>query len=252
MDIQGMFLELGFSEKESQLYLALSSLGPSGAQRLAKHCSLPRTTVYTLLGVLIEKGIIQKDLSGSLATFRALPPEAFLQILEAQEKAISHKKVIARKLAESVKPKTRPTKFQPPLLFFVEGQKKLEKFLIDHYAQWQKSLAKHDHCWWGYNDHTYVEKFPAALKYHWQNMLPTEKVCIFSNESPTELALKGRVRNREIKKLGNNVDLDSCLWVVGDYIVFVYTRDDPPYAFEMLDARFARTLRAIFRILWHQ
>lgn len=50
--------KLGFSDKESMIYLALLALGPSSVRSLAKKVELNRGTVYDALKKLREEGLI--------------------------------------------------------------------------------------------------------------------------------------------------------------------------------------------------
>jgi sugar-specific transcriptional regulator TrmB len=44
--IEQLFLELGFSENVSRIYLRLLETGPSSARVLAENLDIPRPTVY--------------------------------------------------------------------------------------------------------------------------------------------------------------------------------------------------------------
>ncbi len=52
------FSRLGFSPKETDIYLALHTMGPSPASTLARLTQIKRTSVYDILNVLLEKNLI--------------------------------------------------------------------------------------------------------------------------------------------------------------------------------------------------
>lgn len=55
--------ELGFTEKEEKIYLALLALGSGTVIEIAKESGIKRTTVYNLLPLLVQKGFVQTAIS---------------------------------------------------------------------------------------------------------------------------------------------------------------------------------------------
>lgn len=51
--------DLGFTDKESQVYVALLSMGQGSAYAIARHSGLKKPTTYVILEQLIEKGAVQ-------------------------------------------------------------------------------------------------------------------------------------------------------------------------------------------------
>ena len=66
-----LLLELGFSEKEADVYIMLNTLGPSAASVLARLTKIPRTSMYDILGSLESKGLITSYQQGK-STFFAI------------------------------------------------------------------------------------------------------------------------------------------------------------------------------------
>lgn len=62
------------SEQESTIYLALLSLGKTGATQIAKKTRLNRTAVYFHLNHLVEKKLIHQVRSGKIIKYVAAPP----------------------------------------------------------------------------------------------------------------------------------------------------------------------------------
>jgi len=95
--LKNLLLELNFSEKEAQVYLALLELGGGKAHDIAKKTGLNRTTIYDIIEVLMQKGLISKYKKGASAHFNALEPRHLLTYLdrekEEQAKSIEKKKI---------------------------------------------------------------------------------------------------------------------------------------------------------------
>lgn len=87
--IKTLLEQLNFSEKESQIYLALLEAGSTKPGDLAKKTGLNRTTVYDICELLMQKGLISKYKKGAGTFFNALDPKNLLNYLdrEKEEKA---------------------------------------------------------------------------------------------------------------------------------------------------------------------
>lgn len=83
--INKLFQQINFSEKESRVYLALMELGSTKATDIAKKTNLNRTSVYDLLEVLLQKGLISKYKKGSTTFFNAHEPKQLLSYLDREK-----------------------------------------------------------------------------------------------------------------------------------------------------------------------
>lgn len=77
--------KIGLSEKESEIYRDLVSLGDSTANELAKHSSSNRTVVYNVLQQLVEKGLVTYIKKDKKRYYHTTKPEALLSTLKEQE-----------------------------------------------------------------------------------------------------------------------------------------------------------------------
>lgn len=77
--------KLNFSDKESQVYLALLNLGPSSVRKLAEFCDLNRGTVYECLKELQEKGVVNFYDKDSKQHFVAEDPENLSLLIKKQQ-----------------------------------------------------------------------------------------------------------------------------------------------------------------------
>lgn len=82
MNIDHILDRLGFSKNEIKTYLAALELSTAAAQDIAKEASLPRTTVYSVLTVLVRRGVVAKTLANGRTRFIAEPPQRLLSILD--------------------------------------------------------------------------------------------------------------------------------------------------------------------------
>ncbi|NMB48057.1 hypothetical protein GYA13_01250 [Candidatus Kuenenbacteria bacterium] len=90
---QPVLTQLGLSDKEAEIYQIMLRHGKTPASKILPETTLKRTTVYSILEELVQKGIVEKDESGAIIEFRAKHPYALKEYLESR--------VIQIKTAES-------------------------------------------------------------------------------------------------------------------------------------------------------
>ncbi len=76
--------ELGLSQKESQILLALYALKKATVAALARHSKLPRTTIYTALGKLLERQMVVRAKVGKRELWEAVTPKRLLALKQEQ------------------------------------------------------------------------------------------------------------------------------------------------------------------------
>ena len=69
--------DMGLSEKESQVYVALLELGKANVARIAQQSNIKRPTVYVLLEDLRKKGLVLKVPHIKNALYIAQDPDFF-------------------------------------------------------------------------------------------------------------------------------------------------------------------------------
>ena len=83
---------LGLSEKEAKIYLALLQLGPSTPYQIAKKAELKRPTAYVIAEELVEKGLIVHVPGETPKKYIARTPDSFFE--EAESKLQKAKSVL--------------------------------------------------------------------------------------------------------------------------------------------------------------
>lgn len=73
---------IGLSEKESQVYLSALSLGKTSILNISRSAEIKRTTVYSIIESLKQKGLVKVEIVGLKKYFVAENPEKLELILE--------------------------------------------------------------------------------------------------------------------------------------------------------------------------
>lgn len=84
-------VNLGLSEKEADVYLALLELSPAPVQDVAEKAGVNRTTTYLLVDVLAKRGIVSSTMSGKKQLYVAEPPERLVTLLRLQRQELEEK-----------------------------------------------------------------------------------------------------------------------------------------------------------------
>lgn len=100
-----IFQELGLTDNESKVYLALLELGPSMAGDISKKTGIHRRNIYDITGRLIEKGLIGYIVKNNRRLFEAANPERFEQILEEKQEILGDNMKFLQELYDSSKEK---------------------------------------------------------------------------------------------------------------------------------------------------
>ena len=89
---QRYFKEIGFTEGEERVYLALLKLGSSTSGAIAKEAEVSRSKLYEILEKLSRKGIASHYKKNNMAYFRAAPPTRILDYLRKKQDLLEQQK----------------------------------------------------------------------------------------------------------------------------------------------------------------
>ena len=78
--------ELGFSERETKVYIALLELGSSKAGPISAKSGLPHTKVYETLDKLQEKGLVNFIIVSKTKHYEAADPKELLNLLDERRR----------------------------------------------------------------------------------------------------------------------------------------------------------------------
>ena len=91
-------LEIGLTEGEAKVYLALSKLGSSTVGPVVKESGVAYSNIYDILNRLIEKGIVSFIVKSKTRYFQACSPSNLLDYLDKKEKKMHEEKENLKKI----------------------------------------------------------------------------------------------------------------------------------------------------------
>ena len=184
-------INIGFSQKEASVYLALLELGKRTVSPIARKSGINRTTVYDILESLVAKSLVSISGKEPLQEYVAESPDKILKIVE---EGITRKQQEFKE-AQSLVPqlKSMHNVTDRPKVMFYEGTEGLKQVYED-------TLTSHEPI----RAYANVREMHAALpdyfpKYYKRRTNHGIKIraIIPSNEAGKERASKDKEENRE-------------------------------------------------------
>ena len=95
--------DIGFTEYEAKVYMALLRESPATGYQLSKKAGVPRSMVYEALGRLSTRGAVLKTGESRAVLYRPLPPDALLARYEQEQyRLVQNLRSGLRKLYEAL------------------------------------------------------------------------------------------------------------------------------------------------------
>ncbi len=88
MDLLSGLNEIGFTEYEAKVYLALLSDYPATGYQVSKNSGVPRSMVYETLSRLHARGAVLEAIEGRATLYRPLPPQTLLDRYEERRQQL--------------------------------------------------------------------------------------------------------------------------------------------------------------------
>lgn len=88
MKTQQLLQKLGFSDNEIKVYLAALESGVASAQSIAQIAEVKRTTAYSVLNYLVNRGVVAKTKIKGKTRFVPEPPQRLLLLVKEMEEGI--------------------------------------------------------------------------------------------------------------------------------------------------------------------
>lgn len=241
------FSKIGLNERESEVYLAILKAGKITPSRASEITGVNRTTIYSISRKLERLGLISEDLGQKVSYLVAEPPEAVKEIFREEERKLGQKKRAAAALVKELAVYRSNQDYSIPKIKFVE-EEDLNEYLYKRLPEWAENGKRYDNTWWGFHDHSFTEAYKKWIDWCWKQV-PDAKIRFFTNQADIEAELAKEYPERLIRPIRGG-EFDSSLWVVGDYILMVRSRERPHYLVEIHDAVLARNQRQLFKSLW--
>ncbi|MBX7138385.1 MAG: helix-turn-helix domain-containing protein [Oligoflexia bacterium] len=251
---------LELNEYELRVYAAAVELGRATAAILAKKTRIPRTSVYSALERLKEKGLVAQEQQRGVGAFIAAGPQVLVRLAEERlaksQAALVTAKEVSRMLESA---RSRDVLTSSKVLIF-EGAASVKAALDEGAERWRDSLLASGRSWAGFQDESYVRNYGHAIVDYWERFKDRKyearnQLRLFQELGPISRQMEKRLENivgsrRLVRELPGIDSFTATLWVVGEYVIILKTRSDPHYLMQIRDPLLAENFYAVFDKLW--
>jgi sugar-specific transcriptional regulator TrmB len=130
MRIIALLKQLGFSEKEIQVYVSLLNLGPSSVRSVASEAKINRGTTYDILKSLIQRGLVSYYHQDKHQYFLAEDPERLKNVVKEEISELTRSQSDLDKLMPELKSLYNKPE-QKPVVKYYEGARSIKNILED-------------------------------------------------------------------------------------------------------------------------
>lgn len=242
--------QLGLGNKEITIYKLILEHGKIAPALLSRLAKINRTTVYSVAKELKDKGLIIEDLGGKTLYYLPSREQELNKIMEVEYKNFKQKENSIKELQEFIKIIPESKTYSVPRIRFID-EADIKDYLYDATSKWNGSLLSTDSTWWGFQDHTFVEKFEDWILWYWKNAPKGINLKLFSNEKEIENHMAEKeLSRRKIKFWQGEKEFTATQWVIGSYIILIITNQRPYYLVEIHDSVLAHNMMTVFKHMW--
>lgn len=235
--------EIGLSENEAKIYIALLGLGPSTTGPIIKRTGLYRVIVYDTLEKLLQLGLVNYSLKKNRKHFEAEHPKQIMELLK-------NKEIVARSIVESLS----KLKKESPLekgAFIYEGWKGI-KAAQEQYFKEMRPRAGGEYLMVGASRQLH-KKLDAFFNYfHERRSKMKIPARLLFNENNKQFGkLKRKYRPVQIRFMPQRIITPSWVSTYKD-MTLIGVAEDTPMAFFIKNKGVAESYRQYFYFMWEQ
>ncbi len=242
--------KLGLGEKETTLFKLLLEYGKLTAASLSRFSNIQRTTVYSVLRELQNKGLVAEDVGKSSAYFSPVTPDELGRVIEREKDKLEDKKKAVSELAEYLKHNSTSKYHAAPKIKYIE-EENIDSYLKEAVKKWYVSFKDGETIWWGFQDASLVGKYEKWIDWSWSVAPENMQLRLLTNYDEIEEKMKDKpyALRRKLKKL-EKTEFTATEWVIGDYVIYLQTSLKPYSLVEIHDAVLAHNTRELFKLFW--
>lgn len=235
MDIE-ILQEIGLSNTEAKVYLAILELGSALAGEITKKSEVNRTNVYDALERLIQKGLVTYVITANRKVFEPVNPEALQDILKDKEERLNS-------VMKELQFKFKAGRSKEEAVIF-KGKKGIKSIFEDVLKE-KKDLFAYG------AESKFADMFPAYQK-EWNERRAKLgiKIKMIYNEKVRQRKVKERLKLTNMRFLPESYDFPSMVMIYGDKVVTVVWTE-LPYGFMIRSNEAVKSNMNFFDILWN-
>lgn len=246
--IENVLIQLGLSEKEARIYLALLPLGRAPASTLGLRTGIGRSMAQYLCQQLVKRRIVRAARRGQALFYAPEPPERLRSILSEEQVRLDQKRESLERIMGPLAGMLNPQALLPKVRFF-EGADGIIQLYEDLLAQCLPQLG----C------ASYVERIDDRVsKYMQQEYIPRRieagnSAWMLFNDVPLSRTFVKRDRQFRRTSLlvpSRDFPFPSSIHLYGPSVACFSLHPADMTGILIENAAIAKTMRTLFRLAW--
>lgn len=242
--LQNILQHLGYSEKEARIYLALLELGTSPASTIARFIWENRVTTYSILKVLVKRGLILESKKNTIQVYTGLSPEILIEQERSKYETLksSLPELLSLMNQHSTKPKV--TFYE-----WLDGLKNLLREVIRDF-QTQPELVIHGFLWAQSMDPRFEDFLRNSLTVEKQkpDQTPTHVIIVWDSSYWYADYCREKYMTKTVEAL--TFPMEHEIFTYEDkVIILMYTTGELSWV--IIESRsLAQWVRSMFELVW--
>lgn len=242
-DLVKVLEDVGFTEGESKVYLALLRLGESKVGPIINASKISRSKVYDILERLIEKKVVSKLEKRGILVYQALPPHTLLNMIKDKEKQLKEEEELLQKMLPqfiSMKPKEKLN------IIVYEGFEGF-KAMIDRTIE---ELTKDD-----IYEAMGISKTTESMRHYARKIYEVQKIkkfkarSIFDEKGAYKIAER-KTSLHEIRILPGGWETPALFTICGDTVGIHTGEEESIISIIIVSKKIAKSFRMAFEAMW--
>ncbi|MGB0757500.1 MAG: TrmB family transcriptional regulator [Patescibacteria group bacterium] len=238
--INSLLQDLGLTENEARVYVAMLSLGPTTALELSKQSQVKRTTVYLALESLKEKGLVRIEIKGLKRVFVAESPERLELMLDIKKQTLTQSLPDLLSMYNTQGEQGRVKQYEGK-----EQIKHVYDSLLTSIRPKEDYLVFGDSTKWHDLDPKFFSKFIERRSKLSINI----RIILQDSEIARHYKKFEKNHNQEIKLLPSSVELSTNVVVLPRKVV-IHNLLPPMSAIVVENSSVVKTHKEMFEIMW--
>lgn len=130
LPLEDTLRRLGLTDYEARIYLVLLARSPTGAAQVARACHLSRSSVYTVLAVLMQKGLVGTTTRNGVKQFVAEDVDALEAMVARERERATLRADLLASVSGALRALRSPTEALLPEVTVFEGQEGLKRIYL--------------------------------------------------------------------------------------------------------------------------
>lgn len=235
-------LQLGFTENEAKVYLALLETGLSTITKLISKTNLHKQIIYDNLQRLTAKGLVSYVIQSNRKYFNAVSPEKIRDILEEQKKELESRENLLQEILPQLLARKEESRSKQSLATIYYGKKGLKSILEEILKQKEEVLS-----------YGAEGKFKQLFGPYWDNYNRRREKLTIRFKVIWNEKLRGKRENiayLDAKYIPKEFDNPASTLIYGDKTAIILW-EDVPFAVLIESQKITASYKNTFNLLWN-